>query len=238
TEALIASGVVDGQVALAAIDGFTPNLDALRAGTESDGLPVPELVRQLKAGLPAKASAAIHKGATSQDVIDTAMVLMCCDVLRDFQSRSLAVLAQLDRLNTRFGDVEIMGRTRMQAALPIRVSDRIRTWRDPLQAHLEALPELLANFARVQVGGLVGMRANDEIAEHVAKTLNLTLTPVWHTDRSGFVSVGNWLMLLSGTLGKIGLDISLMAQQGVDEVKLSGAGGSSAMPHKQNPVRA
>lgn len=238
TEALIASGANDGQEALAAIDGFVPDLDALRLGSETDGLPVPELVRQLKRGMSAGAMVAIHKGATSQDVIDTAMVLICRDVLLDFHRRATGIVAQLDALDARFGEVEMMGRTRMQAALPIRVSDRVRTWRAPLHAHLEALPILLGAFARVQVGGPVGVRGDDTITAHVAKTLNLSLTPVWHTDRSGFVNVGNWLVLLGGTLGKIGLDISLMAQQGIDEVKLSGAGGSSAMPHKQNPVRA
>jgi 3-carboxy-cis,cis-muconate cycloisomerase len=78
----------------------------------------------------------------------------------------------------------------------------------------------------------------DSMAMHVARALNLQAGPVWHTDRSRFVALGHWLVLLSGTLGKVGQDIALMAQQGVDEITLAGGGGSSAMAHKQNPVTA
>ncbi|MGH1579174.1 3-carboxy-cis,cis-muconate cycloisomerase [Planktotalea sp.] len=246
TQALMQVGAVEeatGAIALNVIDGFEPNFSKLGAGTERDGLPVPELVRQLRAGQTEAVQKAIHTGATSQDVMDSATVLICREVLLDFETRGREVLARIDALSESFGATEMMGRTRMQAALPIRVSDRLSTWQVSVSRHLEALPELVQSLATVQVGGAVGLRntpndKGDEVAVHVAKSLGLSVSAVWHADRTSIVNLGNWLALLTGTFGKIGADVTLMAQQGVDEVGLDGAGGSSAMPHKQNPVRA
>lgn len=246
TRALREAGTVSPDIAdmaLAAIDGFEPDLDALAGGSDVDGLPVPVLVRQLKASLPANAQVAIHSGATSQDVIDTATILTARTVLSLFESRCAELLRLLDDLNARFCDNPIMGRTRMQLALPIVAGDRIEDWRTPLAGHLDQLTELIKEISVVQVGGAVGRRDTptgyaDAIAADVAMSLGLRVSSVWHTDRSLMLDIGHWLTKVSGTLGKIGQDIALMAQQGIDEVELDGAGGSSAMPHKQNPVRA
>ncbi|ASJ73198.1 3-carboxy-cis,cis-muconate cycloisomerase [Granulosicoccus antarcticus] len=246
TEALKTTGAVDeaaADIALQAMDAFAPDIDVLGRASEVDGLPVPELVRQLRAGLPEKAQAAIHTGATSQDVIDTSMILTACSVLNLFEWRARALLECLDDLATRFADNPIMGRTRMQAALPIMAGDRIEDWRTPLAAHFDQLPELIERISIVQVGGAVGLRAtsgscDENIATCVAELLKLRVFPVWHTDRSVMLDIGHWLTKITGTLGKVGQDIALMAQQGIDEIKLDGAGGSSSMPHKQNPIRA
>jgi 3-carboxy-cis,cis-muconate cycloisomerase len=246
TDGLIHLGVVtqaDGAAALAAIDAFKPDMTALGVGTDRDGLPLPELVRQLRVDLPTGAQEAIHTGATSQDVLDMATVLTCLDLLGSFETRMRRVLAKLDTLEAKFGSEKMMGRTRMQAALPMLVGDRLRSWRAPLENHLIALPALMQNTSCVQIGGAVGLRdkpkrQGDAMAAHVAERLGLAVGHVWHTDRTSIVNIGHWLMLISGTLGKIGLDVMLMAQQGVDEIAFDGAGGSSAMPHKQNPVRA
>lgn len=235
TEGLMGLGAVsakEGQAALARMAGFEPDWAALHEGSTRDGLPVPELVKQLRAGL--SAGEAIHSGATSQDVIDTAMVLASLEVLAELEARKARVAVALDALQGRFGARKIMGRTRMQAALPITVADRLRLWRAPL----EGLEDFAPRLSRLQIGGPVGLRADDGMAAHLAEALGLRAGPCWHTDRSAFVDFGNWLMKLTGHLGKMGQDIALMAQQGVDEVRLSGSGGSSAMPHKQNPVRA
>lgn len=239
TEALIAVGNVneaDGTLALTAIKKF-PTSDFRALNIENDGLPVPEIIRQLRKSCPEAGRAAIHTGATSQDVLDTAMLLVCRGLFDDFDRRIKEVAANLDRLRDQFGGNKMMGRTRMQAALPIVVADRIATWAAPLNA-LQNAP-----FDRdtVQVGGPVGLRdmANGEkVAAHVAVSLGLSVGEIWHTDRSIIVDMGHRLTKLTGALGKIGQDIALMAQQGVDEITLSGGGTSSAMPHKQNPVRA
>ncbi len=246
TEALKTTGTVDeadADIALQAIDGFTPDIDALGKASEVDGLPVPELVRQLRSGLPESAQAAIHTGATSQDIVDTSMALTACKALKIFEQRTNVLLDCLNDLTARFADNPIMGRTRMQAALPITAGNRIQSWRAPLAAHTDQLSNLIDEVGIVQVGGPVGLRvtrgkSDEKMAACVAKSLKLQLSSVWHTDRTVMLDIGHWLTKLTGTLGKVGQDIALMAQQGIDEISLDGAGGSSAMPHKQNPIRA
>ena len=245
TEALSETELVDPETAdraLVVIDDFTPDMRAVGAGTDRDGLPVPALVKQLKAAA-GDAADAIHTGATSQDVIDTAIVLSLLDVLELLELRLRHIADQLADLSQMHGAAPLMGRTRMQAANPITVDDRLSAWVAPLEKALSRLPALRTELARLQYGGAVGDRAGadgkgDAIAASLARTLGLSAAPCWHSDRSAFVSFGHWLVLVSGSLGKIGQDMALMAQQGVEEVKLKGGGGSSAMPHKQNPVRA
>ncbi|MEY8829992.1 3-carboxy-cis,cis-muconate cycloisomerase [Sedimentitalea sp. XS_ASV28] len=246
TRALRDAGAVPSDIAdeaLAAIARFEPDFAALARGSDVDGLPVPALVRQMKAALPEEARAAIHAGATSQDVIDTAMILTVRAVLAIFKSRCDAILRRLEDLDARFADNPISGRTRMQLALPITAGDRIEDWRTPMRARRERLDLLIDEIGVVQVGGAVGLRdapagCAETVAASVARALGLRVSPVWHTDRAVMLEIGHWLTALCGTLGKIGQDIALMAQQGIDEVRLDRAGGSSAMPHKQNPVRS
>ncbi|AXI48414.1 3-carboxy-cis,cis-muconate cycloisomerase [Sulfitobacter sp. SK012] len=246
TQALARVGVVDQaseSAALAAIDAFTPDFSGLSAASDVDGLPLPNLVSQLRAGMPEPVQKAVHTGTTSQDVIDTAMIMTCQHLLSVFAARGAAILVQLDGLDDAFGNNAMMGRTRMQAALPITVHDRLRIWRGPLAQQLHALTVLIEQSRVLQAGGAVGLRDKpqaqaDAVATHVADTLGLKVVPLWHADRSAILDLGNWLVKTAGLLGKLGQDIALMAQQGVDEVALEGAGGSSAMPHKQNPIRA
>ncbi|MDA8870198.1 3-carboxy-cis,cis-muconate cycloisomerase [Rhizobiaceae bacterium] len=234
-------GEADAEMALAAIDTFT-RMD-FSSGSDRDGLPVPELVAALREGLPDGAARAIHTGSTSQDVLDTAMVLTCLRVLDISTGRLARILAGLERLGDRFGDEPLMARTRMQAALPATVGLRVGAWRRPLAQHLARAETLKATLGVVQIGGPIGTREvpadhAEACVESVADALGLGTGPVWHSDRSRMVEFGHWLTLVTGSLGKIGQDLALMAQQGVDEIALSGGGGSSAMAHKQNPIAA
>lgn len=244
TQALCACGVVkadDAEMALTAIKAFS--CDTLGQGSDQDGLPVPALVAALKSGLPDGAARAVHAGATSQDVIDTAMVLTCLAVLDRLTDRVHRVIAALEAVLGRFGDAPMTARTRMQAALPATVALRVDAWRRPLVDHLARAADVRAQLAFVQIGGPIGTREAPQehvadCAAKVAETLGLSLGPVWHADRSRIVALGHWLALVAGSLGKIGQDVTLMVQQGVDEMSLSGGGGSSAMAHKQNPIGA
>ncbi|NDR56203.1 3-carboxy-cis,cis-muconate cycloisomerase [Aliiruegeria sabulilitoris] len=230
--------------AVAAIDSFVPDLEAIRAKVLTDGVPAPEYARQLKAHAGPDCLAAIHAGATSQDLVDTATVLALREVTEELGQRLHATLAALDKLDSTFGKVEMMGRTRMQAALPITVSDRIAGWKMPLATHLERLEEIRPRIEQLQFGGAVGNRAatgtaQEAVAAHMAGALGLNNPPrAWHAMRDGMAEYAGWLSLVTGTLGKMGQDLCLMAQQGVDELRLSSGGSSSAMPHKQNPVLA
>lgn len=225
------------------IEHFTPDLARLRADTVRDGLPIPGLVRQLKDAVGRDAEA-VHRGATSQDVMDSGLSLTLKPLTTLLLRRLARLLSALGVLSDRFGDATMMGRTRMQAALPISAGHRIAAWAAPLDDHAARLTRLRPLTERLQLGGPVGNRDGlggkaAAMATIMAATLGLE-NPVrpWHTDRSGLADYGNCLSLITGSLGKMGQDICLMAQQGVDEIALAGGGGSSAMPHKANPILA
>lgn len=245
TETLVSVGAIDpknGEAAITAIHQRAPDVSAMGAASDVDGLPLPEIVSQLREGLPEAHAQAIHTGATSQDVIDTAMVLILLDVLKTIEARLTSVIAALAR-QSEDADGAMMGRTRMQAAQPIPVAARLHSWATPLRDHLERLDGLRAQVGQVQLGGPVGLRTfpegqADAAAMELARRLGLRMGPVWHSNRTPMLDVGHWLTLVSGSLGKIGQDVLLMAQPGIDELALSGGGASSAMPHKQNPILA
>lgn len=231
-----------GEAAAKSILSTEIDLDALRSRTGIDGLPVPEFVRQLRAGAGETAEA-VHTGATSQDVLDTALALTLRD-MTELLLRRLGKLSEaLEHLKERYGTNGLMARTRMQAALPTTVGDRIDAWRRPLVSHREALETLRPKVERLQLGGAIGTAhafggAADAIRRKMATDLRLYTAPVWHTDRTAVGEYAGQLSAITGSMGKLGQDIALMAQQGVDEISISGGGGSSAMPHKSNPVLA
>lgn len=242
TQALVACGIVDraaGDRAHHALADLSPDFEALGRAVVRDGLPVPELVKQVRSGLDEEAAKAVHSGATSQDVIDTSLVLTMTALLQSFEIRLNGILARMDALRDQDGGKMLMARTRMQAALPISVSDRINDWSAPLIVLRDELHRLIDRISVLQAGGPVGLGAHHpEFRDRVGKALGLRADVVWQTDRQSFADIGHWLTKVAGALGKFGQDIALMAQQGVDEVRIEGAGGSSAMPHKQNPVRS
>ncbi len=245
-EAEASEGVIPPEAARAigaAISGLRPDPDALAAGLERDGVAVPDLVRQVRAAVGEPHAAAVHRGATSQDVVDTSLVLRLGPFLDLLEARLRATVARLDDLSRRHGANALTGRTRMQDALPIRAADRLAAWRDPLAGHLDRLSSLRPRLLVVQFAGAVGTLgdlgpAGPAVRARLAARLGLgDPGRSWHSDRTTLVGFGQALALLAGSLGKIGQDVALMAMAG-DEIRLSGGGGSSAMPHKRNPVRA
>jgi len=234
----------DAAAAIAtAIDGFTPDFAALEAGMAQDGVVIPALVKQLRARVPEPHGAALHKGATSQDIIDTALMLQLVPIFDLYEIRLDALLARLDRLAYDWSGRALMAHTRMQVALPTTWDAKLASWSEPLQRHLRALAAMRRSLLVVQLGGPVGDRSSfagrgDAIAEHLAHRLDLGLAAPWHTTRDPIVALGALLALISGTLGKIGADLALLAQNEVAAIKLEGGGGSSAMAHKANPVNA
>ena len=247
TRAMAAEGLADpaeAARAIAAMERFAPDIAAIEAATRRDGLPVPEFVRQLKRAAGDDADA-VHPGTTSQDLIDTATALAIKAANGLFRERLAAALAEIDRLDAAFGGNPAMGRTRMQAALPITVGDRLASWRGPLRDCLDGLEGVAARAEAVQLGGPVGRwdaetgAAGQAVRRAVAEALRLRDPGrCWHSDRGRMADYGNWLSRVTGALGKVGLDLGLMALQGVDEARIAGGGGSSAMPHKQNPILA
>ena len=130
-----------GAAIAAALDGFAPDTAALRAATARDGVVVPELVRQIRHAVGEPHARHVHLGATSQDVIDTALMLRLKSVLAIFERRLDAIVAGFADLESRFGSRQVTAVTRMQPAIAIPVGNRIETWRLPLERHRERLRE-------------------------------------------------------------------------------------------------
>ncbi|WP_117193335.1 3-carboxy-cis,cis-muconate cycloisomerase [Rhizobium terrae] len=231
----------------AALRTFVPDMPGLRKSAGRDGVVVAELVRQLREAVgaqPGGAEAAkhVHFGATSQDVIDTALVIRLKHACTLFIERLSALEKAFEEIDRQFGRRALMGHTRMQAAIQISVSDRIRAWKEPLTRHRQRLDVFSETGFAVQFGGAAGtLEKLGEKAAAVRKALAwelfLTDAPQWQSQRDRLAEFANILSLISGSLGKLGQDVALLAEMG-GEMELAGGGGSSAMAHKQNPVAA
>ncbi|WP_417411362.1 3-carboxy-cis,cis-muconate cycloisomerase [Hoeflea sp.] len=234
----------DATLLVEQIAGFQPDGPAIAEAGVRDGVPVPEYVRQLRAHVSGPAKTILHHGATSQDLMDTAAIETLAAINGILANRLETLLGLLTELSARDGSNELQAITRMQPAIPFRAADRIASWLQPLQSLYDRLPALSDQTRLLQFGGAVGdLQALGENAQTVAKTIASELGlrwpgHSWHSARSPVLAHANWMSELTGTLGKIGQDVTLMALRGNQDIQISGGGSSSAMPHKQNPVTA
>lgn len=240
-----AAGIVPTEAAQAiesAAHRFSPDVAALRAATARDGVVVPELVRQLRAAVGEPHAKHLHFGATSQDVIDCGLMLRLLRVLPLLEDRMDGLIGTLAARSATSGTRALMARTRMQAAIPIMVADRLQSWRLPLERVAERLQIFTLEGFAVQFGGAAGTleKLGDKglvVRAALADALGLADTPQWHSQRDRMLDLAGLFAAITGSLGKIGQDIALMADRD-GEIVLAGGGASSAMPHKQNPVAA
>jgi 3-carboxy-cis,cis-muconate cycloisomerase len=227
-----------------ACDRYTPDLAAIGKAMMRDGVAVPELLRQLRAGLSESSGRHLHRGATSQDAIDTSMAMRMRDATKLLLARMQAAAGELTRLERRLGASALVSRTRLQVALPGLAADRIARWRRMLESRALEAKKRPGGWLALQYGGPAGRPARSDrkrqaLAADLARRLGLPMAGAdWQTDRGRVADFAGWLSDLTGAFGKIGQDIALMAQNGIDEIVLKDAGGSSAMPHKRNPARA
>lgn len=242
-EAEAAEGVIPVE-AIAAISAlpeeFVADVDALKQAIGRDGVVIPDLVRQWRIAIGEQGKH-LHFGATSQDAIDSGLMLRLVAVLSILDQRLAAVISSLDGLTVRFGTRPLMGRTRMQAAIPIAVADRLSTWKAPVVAHRAVLQEMLKAGLPLQFGGAAGTleKLGDKaslVRTRLAELLQLSDQPQWHSQRAVIAEFGGLFSQITGSLGKIGQDLALMADNGTAQI--GGGGASSAMPHKRNPVKA
>ena len=226
------------------LPAFVLDMDKIRIATARDGTIGVEFVRQLREWLGPPYDLHVHFGSTSQDLVDTALVVRLRSILAILRDRLTVLRAKLGALDREFGTQKLVARTRMQDAVPITVSAKLATWQGPLQRDLTRLDELLPRLTVLQFGGAAGTldKLGDKaraVSNRLASVLGLGApSQSWHTQRDNLVELAGWLSLVSGSLGKIGADIGLMGQNRVGEIQLEGGGGSSAMPHKQNPIAA
>jgi 3-carboxy-cis,cis-muconate cycloisomerase len=231
-----------GRAITAALADFQPDLDDLAAGTVAAGVPIPALLAQLRGAVGGAEASFVHWGATSQDVIDTALVLQLRKVLQILRARLARLRAALVRLIDQHPDAVLVARTRFQQALPTMFALKAAGWLAPLQRHQERLRELEPRLMAVQFGGAAGNLAalgerGVEVMDALAAELALASPPMpWHSQRDTLAELASWLALVTGTLGKLGHDLLLMAQNEIGEIREAAGGGSSTMPQKSNPI--
>ncbi|KND61408.1 3-carboxy-cis,cis-muconate cycloisomerase [Candidatus Burkholderia verschuerenii] len=243
---VIPSSAVDSIAAACNADRI--DADALMTGAAAGGNLAIPLVKQLTAVVKAsdaEAAKYVHWGATSQDIIDTGVVLQLRATfdLLDADLRALAdALAKQAKTHRA---TPMIGRTWLQQALPTTLGLKFAQWLDAITRHRQRLAEMKARVMVLQFGGAAGTLASlhDKalpVFHSLADDLGLNLpTLPWHTQRDRIAEAAAFLGMLTGTLGKIARDISLMMQTELGEVAepaAAGKGGSSTMPHKRNPV--
>ncbi len=224
------------------------NPEELGRKGRAQGNPVPPLVRVLTEAVSEVSEGAaryVHKGATSQDIVDTAAMLLTKRALNLLLTEIDAIAAVLARLAEAHRDTPIAARTLLQQALPTTFGLKAAGWLASVLEARRRLLEVCATRLAAQLGGAAGTLASlgdsgTEVLKEFAQELELAEPVVpWHTNRSRIAEIGGALSLLSGVLGKISLDIILMAQTEVGEVSEpagAGRGGSSTLPHKRNPI--
>ena len=221
------------------------DFERLRNGVEKSGVPVIDLVRQLREQVEGEAADYVHWGATSQDIVDSARVLQVRAGLGNLESKLESVIRNLSWLADKHRYTLMAGRTHSQQALPITFGFKVAGWLAPLLRHRERLAELRPRVLMVQFGGAVGTlaslgRSGTQVQEALAAELGLDLPPIpWHTQRDTMAELAGWLSMLNGSLAKMAQDVILLAQSEVSELSESGdstRGGSSTMPQKNNPI--
>jgi 3-carboxy-cis,cis-muconate cycloisomerase len=214
------------------------------------GNPVPALVRALTERLPesaAGAAAAVHKGATSQDIIDTAAMLIARSALDVILADLSAAAGSCATHAAEHAHTVMSGRTLLQQAVPVTFGLVAAGWLTSIDEARQSLHQVRTARLAVQFGGAAGTLASlgdagPQVAALLGEELGL-LVPVlpWHTNRQRIIEIAAALAGACAALGKVARDVTLLAQTEVAEVREAAAadrGGSSAMPHKQNPVAA
>jgi len=215
---------------------------AAHAGTLA--IPLVTLLRERLAANSPRAAALLHKGATSQDLADTALMLQARTGAALIRAETERLVSALTALTRAHAATPMLGRTLLQGALPITFGLKTAGW---LQGVAGALARFEAETVAIQLqlGGATGSLAGldgkaIEVAERLAAILGLPapVTP-WHARREGLAGLASALAILTGAVGKIAGDIALLAQNEVAEAfepRVAGRGGSSAMAHKRNPT--
>jgi 3-carboxy-cis,cis-muconate cycloisomerase len=228
-------GADEGDAIVAACDPAAFDVAALGAEAARHASPVVPLVRLLRE----RAGEQAHHGATSQDILDTAAMLVARRALAPLLADAAAVADGCARLAEEHRETPILARTLLQPALATSFGLKAAVWMNGVDEARALLAEVRDRALAVQMGGPVGRR-DPAIAARIAQELELA-EPVlpWHVVRVRPARLAAALAMLAGVLAKIARDVTLLAQGEVGEIREGGTGGgSSAMAHKRNPVAA
>ena len=218
---------------------------SLSMGTGQAGVPVPALVTAFRTAMDSQEHAQyLHWGATSQDIMDTGLILRLARVCKLIQDRVTRLLQSLEQQADTHAELPMAARTRSQIATPTSLGAAIAAWGAPLLEHREVLAQLKPRLLRVSLAGAsgnstaLGNRAA-ELRTALASELGLGDSALaWHSNRSALAEFSSLLTRIGGSLAKIGEDHILAARSEVGELGIKKGGGSSTMPQKNNPVAA
>ena len=246
-QAASAAGIVPADAATAISDRCHPQLydvnELLEQG-RSAGTPAEPLVRALRQAVGGDSGAWVHWGATSQDVMDTAAMVVTRRALELVLVELDRVTAGLAKLAETHRSTPMAARTLLQQALPTTFGCKAAGWLVAAHESARRLEEIQTGRLAAQLGGAAGTLAvlgpdGPEVLRLFADELDLAEpTMPWHTNRTRIAELGGALDMTAGVLAKIGLDIALLAQTEVGEVREWPGGGSSTLPQKRNPVRS
>ena len=240
-------GVIPNEAALAIAARAhleTLDLELLRRDTNTVGFPILPLVQQLSRAC-GDAGGYVHWGATTQDIMDTAVVLQIRDGLGLIESDLDGLREVLVTLAERHRTTLMAGRTHLQQALPITFGYKAAVWLSMFDRHAERLQQLRPRVLVGQFGGAAGTLASLgdrglDVQQALMEELGLGVpAATWHVARDAFAETINVLGLVTGSLGKIACDVMLMAATELAEVSepfVTGRGASSTMPQKRNPI--
>lgn len=215
----------------------------LGPGAAVNGVPVPGLVAAFREAMQAPEHAQfVHWGATSQDIVDTGLMLRLRQLLGLIEAGLRDTLIALGKLAQDHADLAMAGRTYGQYATPVSFGSVVAGWGQPI---LQCLKELESVKSSLLVS-LSGAAGTGSVWGEQAPALRAALANglglgdpgrSWHADRAPVLRIAGWLTRLAIPMGKMAEDLTIMAQSGVGEIRLGKAGGSSTMPQKQNPVQ-
>jgi 3-carboxy-cis,cis-muconate cycloisomerase len=240
-------GVIPAQAAEAIAkrtDVAALDFDLLRRETDIVGYPILPLVQQMVKQC-GEAGRYVHWGATTQDIMDTALVLQVRAGLDIIEKDILALRGILADLSRRYRDTPMAGRTHLQQALPVTFGYKTAIWLAMFDRHAGRLQQLKPRVLIGQFAGAAGTLASlgdkgFDVQKALCEELGLGIpVSTWHVARDGLAEVVNFLALVTGSLGKIALDIMIMASTEFAELYepfVKGRGASSTMPQKRNPI--
>jgi 3-carboxy-cis,cis-muconate cycloisomerase len=232
----------------AAIEAISPDdLDivALGRATAIAGVPTIPFINAVREKLPEELERAFHKGATTQDIVDTALVLQMRDGLNLIEGDLARTIKGLVQLARKHRATPCVGRTYGQHAVPLTFGYKAAVWATGVAESAAQLPALRSRVLAASFGGPVGTLASfgdngPTLLQAFARELELAAPAIaWHALRGRMAETGAWIATMIGSLAKMATDVVQLMSTEVGEVSephVPGRGGSSAMPHKRNPV--